>query len=399
MYLLDSALSVVQVLSSREACKAQGVGLRLEDLIFTHYSDCIDASASLIDDLTASLLRDSHGVLTHPILATDKTMNMSHFRLAWHQMNSLPERQWILSLGYIQASDHRFTAARELFAPAQKEFINQLVHELRTPLAIASGSLKRVGIQVPSLKLAAREHLSVAEQELRRIRRLVDHLSLLTDVETGSQRWKLVLETAGVILSAWHGRISSDLRERLICVPFHNVLDQFVYVAADALEVIINNLCDNAVRYGDARSPVVLLLTCGGPMLNLYVADWGSGIPDKQREHVFDPFRRLEEHRDPARADGSGLGLSVCRSLVEMMHGSICFLPAVQGLGLDGALSCPRTVAKVSLPLLSVNDMKFSGETGIARTDLAAINHMQSLGLNQGRPEGLLAYLKSCGEY
>ena len=399
VYLLDSDLSVAQVLSSRQVGKEQRVGLRLEDLIFTHYSDCIDASASLVDDLTASLLRDFQGVLTRPILAADETMNMSHFRLAWHQMNSLPERQWILSLGYVQAADHRFTAARELPAPAQKEFINQLVHELRTPLAIASGSLKRVGIQAPSLKLAAREHLSVAEQELRRIRRLVDHLSLLTDVETGSQRWKLALETPGVILGAWQGRISSDLRERLICVPLHNVLDQFVYVAADALEVIIDNLCDNAVRYGDTRSPVVLLLTCAGPMLNLYVADWGSGIPDKQREHVFDPFRRLEEHRDPARADGSGLGLSVCRSLVEMMHGSICFLPAVQGLGIDGALSYPRTVAKVSLPLLSVNDMKFSSETGIDRTDLAAINHMQSLGLNQGRPEGLLAYLKSCGEY
>lgn len=398
-FLLDSDLCIVRALNNDQIGTEQGLGLRLEDLILTHYSDCIDASASLIDDLTASLLRDFQGVLMRPLRATDQAMDASHIRLAWHQMNSLPGRQWILSLGYIQAADHRFTAASELPVPAQKEFINQLVHELRTPLAIASGSLKRVGIQAPSLKLAAREHLSVAEQELRRIRRLVDHLSLLTDVETGSQRWKLALETAGVILSAWQERISPDLRERLICVPFHNVLDQFVYVAADALEVIIDNLCDNAMRYGGEDSPVVLLLTCGGPLLNLYVADWGSGIPEKQREHVFDPFRRLEEHRDPARADGSGLGLSVCRSLVEMMHGSICFLPAFQDLGLDGALSYPKTVAKVSLPLLSVNDMQSSSEKGIVHADLATTNHMQGLGLNQGQSEGLLAYLKSCGEY
>ena len=133
-------------------------------------------------------------------------------------------------------------------------------------------------------------------------------------------------------------------------------------------------------------------------MLNFYVADWGSGIPEKQREHVFDPFRRLEEHRDPALADGSGLGLSVCRSLVEMMHGSICILPAVQGFGLDAALSYPKTVVKVSLPLLSVNDMQSSSETGIIENDLATNNHMQSLGLSQSQSEGLLAYLKSCGD-
>ena len=398
VFLLDSDLCIVRALNNRQIGSVPVIGLALEDFILANYSDCIDASAGLVDVLTASILRDFQGVLMWPRRATDQSMNVSHLRLAWHQMNSLTERQWILSLDYIQAADHRFTTARDHPVPAQKEFINQLVHELRTPLAIASGSLKRVGIQAPSLKPAAREHLSVAEQELRRIRRLVDHLSLLTDVETGSKRWTLALETAGVILSTWKGRISSDLRERLICVPFRNVLDHFVYVAADALEVIIDNLCDNAMRYGTARSPVVLLLTCGGQLLNFYVADWGSGIPEKQREHVFDPFRRLEEHRDPALADGSGLGLSVCRSLVEMMHGSICILPAVQGLGLDAALSYPKTVVKVSLPLLSVNDMQSSSETGIIENDLASNNHMQSLGLSQSQSEGLLAYLKSCGD-
>jgi signal transduction histidine kinase len=208
----------------------------------------------------------------------------------------------------------------------------------------------------------------------------------------------LELQSAGVLLEAWQGRISSDLQQRLVRILSHDVMNQRVYVAADALAVVMDNLCDNAMRYSAAESPVVLLLTCCGPQLNLYVADWGAGIPAQQREHVFDPFRRLEEHRDPARADGSGLGLSVCRSLVEMMHGTICILPAPQTLGLEGLPDCPSTVLKVSLPRLSGNDGESCWESGSVETDLVGANPPQVSGLNPKQIEGLLVYLGRCGE-
>jgi signal transduction histidine kinase len=268
--------------------------------------------------------------------------------------------------------------------PAQKAFVNQLVHELRTPLAIASGSLKRACVHVPESHLDAREHLSVAEQELRRMRRLVDHLSLLTDVETGSKRWTFLLQSVGELFGEWQRQISPALQTRLVRILCPHLLDECVYVAADALAVVIDNLCDNAMRYSPAGAPVVVMLASAGSVLNLYVADWGSGIPAKQRQHVFDPFRRLEEHRDPARADGSGLGLSVCRSLIEMMHGTIEILPALDHL----RFVAPSTVVKVSLPRISAKAIDSNG----------VLEAFQNSGLNRQQMAGFLAYLERCGE-
>ena len=397
VFVLDDDLCIVLSLSRWRGDREAGCHSRFSDYLEDCHSDCVGGVARLIAELAKALMQDAQGVLMWPLLGRDQNLTGARLRLAWHKITPFPEGRWILSLGYAQAADARLAAAGQAL-PAQKAFVNQLVHELRTPLAIASGSLKRAGVHVPESLLVAREHLSVAEQELRRIRRLVDHLSLLTDVETGSKRWMLELQSAGVLLEAWQGRISSDLQQRLVRILSHDVMNQRVYVAADALAVVMDNLCDNAMRYSAAESPVVLLLTCCGPQLNLYVADWGAGIPAQQREHVFDPFRRLEEHRDPARADGSGLGLSVCRSLVEMMHGTICILPAPQTLGLEGLPDCPSTVLKVSLPRLSGNDGESCWDPGSVETDLVGANPPQVTGLTPKQIEGLLVYLGRCGE-
>jgi signal transduction histidine kinase len=397
VFVLDGDLRIVLSLNRRRFSAEEEPGLKFADYLASCHSDCVGDSVRLTAELAGALSRDSQGSLMWPLRGREQSLNGSHLRLAWHKITPFPERRWILSLGYAQAADRRLAPASQAL-PAQKAFVNQLVHELRTPLAIASGSLKRAGVHVPESLLIAREHLSVAEQELRRIRRLVDHLSLLTDVETGSKRWMLELHSAGMLLDVWQGHISPDLRQRLVRILARDVRDQCVYVAADALAVVIDNLCDNAMRYSAADSPVVLLLTSGGPQLNLYVADWGSGIPAQQREHVFDPFRRLEEHRDPSRADGSGLGLSVCRSLVEMMHGTICILSDPQALGLDGVPDCPSTVLKVSLPRLSENAIELCGEAGSVEADLATVNPPHVSGLNQQQLQGLQVYLERCGE-
>jgi signal transduction histidine kinase len=230
----------------------------------------------------------------------------------------------------------------------QQAFISQLTHELRTPLAIAVGSLRRASLRSAEIPSNSAEHMQVASQELKRMARLIDHLTLLTDIDTNSQRWKVRPVRLDDVLTLWLEEISDEARRQLLVVVDENHCQLSIDIDPEALIIVLNNLLDNSLRYGPEGSPVVLFIDGQCDKLSLFIADWGYGIPQNLLEHVFDRFRRLEEHRDPARADGSGLGLAVSRALLQLMDGQICFLP-FQSLNNPGD---PSTIAKMVFPIV-----------------------------------------------
>jgi len=91
---------------------------------------------------------------------------------------------------------------------------------------------------------------------------------------------------------------------------------------ADQLFQLLVNLLDNAVKYAPAGSVVEVAVARSGEGARLTVADHGAGIPDHERERVFDRFHRLEAHRGAA---GSGLGLSLVRAIARR-HGALVTL-------------------------------------------------------------------------
>ena len=233
----------------------------------------------------------------------------------------------------------------EKFLKNQQAFIAQLTHELRTPLAIAVGSLRRASLRSTEIPSNSAEHMQVASQELKRMARLIDHLTLLTDIDTGSQRWSIRSVSVADILVLWLEQISDQARQRLVVSVNENLSQVIFDVDPEALIIVLNNLLDNSLRYSPEDSPVVLLVEEKSECVRFFIADWGYGIPQNLLEHVFDRFRRLEEHRDPSRADGSGLGLAVSRSLLGLMNGQISFLPH-DSVGIPDS---PSTVAQLSI--------------------------------------------------
>ena len=230
----------------------------------------------------------------------------------------------------------------------QQVFINQLIHELRTPLAIASGSLRRADKKIASLHgspvaESSGEHLWVAQQELKRITRLIDHLSLLTDIDAGSQRWRMLPIPVGRLLQHWFDELPDAARQRLLIAVEHDCEHHFLQADMEAARIILNNLFDNACRYSPDGSIVLIYLRLHLNRLCLYVADWGSGVPSDLQDQIFDRFRRLEQHRDPARADGAGLGLAVTKALLNQMNAEISLLP-INGTPVDGS---PSTVFEI----------------------------------------------------
>ena len=268
--------------------------------------------------------------------------------IRWQLLSEQPDRYHLITL---QDRGRRRSdpGPAEQALKSQQAFINQLIHELRTPLAIAAGSLRRAVKRADQLPVATADHLLVARQELKRITRLIDHLSLLTDIDTASQRWKVGALPLGGVLEAWFNDLPDDWRRALTIVMPEGAEHHYLQADHEAIGLVLNNLVDNSLRYSPEGHPVVLLVNLQPRHIHFYLADWGYGIPPDLRDHVFDRFRRLEEHRDPSRADGSGLGLAVSRALLGLMNANISLLPIDPD---QAGASAPSTVMKVCLSLL-----------------------------------------------
>lgn len=308
--------------------------------------------------------------------------------IRWHLLAELPDRYILINLQN-HARRRSDPGPAEQALKSQQIFMNQLIHELRTPLAIAVGSLRRAGLQVQSSPEAAEEYFQMAAQELRRMQRLIDHLTVLTDIDAGSQRWKARPVLVHQLLLDWYLQLPDALSKNLAILLADDVVRQHISVDLEGLTLVLNNLVDNAVRYGGADSIVVLYVVAHDGLLKLYVADWGQGIPADLQEVVFDRFRRLEQHRDPSRADGAGLGLAVCRAMLAMMNGQISILPRAEACS-PIHTQAPRTVIKVRLPLLGV---RAEHELAVLDPAIATTN-----GRQLEASEGLLAYLSAVRE-
>ncbi|HEY8472118.1 MAG TPA: HAMP domain-containing sensor histidine kinase [Natronosporangium sp.] len=212
----------------------------------------------------------------------------------------------------------------------QRAFVADAAHELRSPLANMRTQLEvaqHLGDRTDWPQVAA-DLLA----DTQRLARLVDDLLLLARADDARVRDRAVepVELGGV-LRAVAERCPPELVTVVDCEPAWTEGDP------EALRRVVANLADNAVRH--ARSRVELAVTTDGDQQLVTVTDDGPGIPQADRERVFDRFTRLDDAR--ARdAGGAGLGLAIVRELVRR-HGGTVRLTDADGGGLRVEVRLP----------------------------------------------------------
>ncbi len=210
-------------------------------------------------------------------------------------------------------------------------------HELRTPLTILNGRLHALcdGVITPS------------EQEYRKLLAQTQHLvRLVEDVHTLGldNADKLTLYCTECDLAELVRDFAPNYLDRAIesgVTLVVNAQAAKVFADRDRINQIISNLVENALRYAKSGKRVELNVYRENDSAILEVRDFGVGLPQGMSERIFDPFYRLDQSRSRATG-GSGLGLSVVRSLVEQHQGVVSAYNHPEG----GA------VFKVILPLL-----------------------------------------------
>ncbi len=223
-----------------------------------------------------------------------------------------------LVLSQIGRYEAQADMARRLEEVAQMktDFVSTVSHELRTPLTSIIGSLDTVNR--PELQpdsTTAQELLATARRQAGRLQRLIDDLLVVSRIDRGAI--PIHLETI---------RLEDLLREIAHTVSIDPTVtvepsDLAVEADKDHLSRIMINLVENASKYA-AGSPVEIHGYEKGQKAAIAVVDHGPGIPDHEKERVFERFTQIDQS-DTRSKGGTGLGLSIVRSLAEVMHGSV----------------------------------------------------------------------------
>ena len=202
----------------------------------------------------------------------------------------------------------------------RETFIGMLSHELRTPITTVYGGAKVLARRSEQLLPEVRSIVADIEAESERLYRLVEDLVVLTKSESASLeagREPILLQRMVPRLVETEARRWPSIRFAAACpTSLPPVLAEQTYV-----EQVVRNLLTNAAKYGGSAGTVDVDARAEGGEVIVRVGDRGPGFPGEDAERLFDIY-----YRSPTvarRAAGAGIGLFVCKSLVEAMGGRI----------------------------------------------------------------------------
>jgi len=211
--------------------------------------------------------------------------------------------------------------------------LSSVSHDLRTPLSsikAAASSLLQEDVQWDD---EARHSFALAiVREADRLNRLVANLLDMSRIEGGALKPEKEWYPINELIQDVVARMQPVLQGRVVHTDLPADLPP---VKLDYLQIdqVLTNLLENAVRYTPAESPIDIGVRLDGEYMLISVADRGPGIPAADLDRVFDKFYRVMETQTKAtRTTGSGLGLAVCKGLVEA-HGGRIWVENRQGGG------------------------------------------------------------------
>lgn len=207
------------------------------------------------------------------------------------------------------------TKRLEEVAQMKSDFVSTVSHELRSPLTSIIGSLDTVNRpELAPPEPTSQQLLLSARRQAGRLQRLIEDLLVVSRIDRGA----IPLQIEGISIR----EIFNEVNRVVSIEPTITVDPEELEVDADRdhLTRVLINLVENAAKYAP-DSPVELFAWQRANKAVMAVVDHGPGIPEVERERVFERFTQMDQS-DTRSMGGTGLGLSIVKSLAEAMHGS-----------------------------------------------------------------------------
>ncbi|MCL2675883.1 MAG: HAMP domain-containing histidine kinase [Firmicutes bacterium] len=199
----------------------------------------------------------------------------------------------------------------------QSNFVSDASHELKTPLSVISGSSELLERWGKNDSAVLDESLAAIRREATYMAKIIDQMLLLARLGrlTMHKQEADISEVVGQIVDSY--RLTAAGRE----FDFWGTKEAYFECDKALLVEAVRAIIDNAIKYSPGGGVITVGVTGGGESVSISVADNGIGIDAEDLPYVFDRFFRCDKTR--GREKGSGLGLTICKNIIEMMDGRI----------------------------------------------------------------------------
>jgi len=202
--------------------------------------------------------------------------------------------------------------------------LRSVSHDLRTPLATIRGVTSDLRSDTPYDDDTRAELLGLVADEAERLDRLVGNLLSMSRIEAGSFAPDLQAVDLAELLETSIRRLTRVLRDRRVEADLPEDLP-LVSVDYSQIDQVVTNLLENAVRHSPPRSTIRVRARRVAEEVEIAVQDAGTGVLPNERTRIFEAFHRSEGSRS------SGIGLAICRAVVEAHGGTIKVMDAPGG--------------------------------------------------------------------
>ncbi|GAW67338.1 histidine kinase [Geoanaerobacter pelophilus] len=267
--------------------------------------------------------------LAHRLVLPIKRLAASMHRLASGEYETRvpvgPEDE----LGQLARDFNTLALSLENNERARRRWVADVSHELRTPLAILRGEIEAIQ---DGVRQAGPESMRSLHGEVMHLSRLVDDLYQISLYDIGALTYrKEKIELKEVLEDALSSLGQEFMQKGIsLSIELPRADGCTVFADPDRLHQLFSNLLDNSLKYTDAGGQLSVRLHCGQNVAQVEFADSAPGVAPDQMERLFDRLYRVESSRNRAKG-GAGLGLAICKNIVEAHEGTIAALPSPHG--------------------------------------------------------------------
>jgi two-component system, OmpR family, sensor histidine kinase VicK len=236
---------------------------------------------------------------------------------------------------------------RKAIERMKDEFISVVSHELRTPLTSIHSALKILATgRLGDLSPDGQQILGIADENTDRLVRLVNNVLDLQRIESGAVTMdRQICDTAALMVTAIEAMQAMAQPHDIQLTRLPGMLP--LWVDVDYLVQALTNLISNAIKFSAAGTIVTLSARqrparSGDPhpIVEFQVQDQGQGIPSDKLEDIFERFHQVDSS-DARKKGGTGLGLTICRKIIEQ-HGGQIWAESVEGQGSTFRFTLPQ---------------------------------------------------------
>ncbi len=290
-----------------------------------------------VPSITIVSLLGGFGIAKRSLMPIRKIITSAEVISQGNLSERVPQTRAKDELGELTDALNGMLASVDAAFTREKQFSSDASHELRTPVTVVRAYTETL-MKEPTLTEEQRESLQTILTECIRMEKIISQLLIITRGQ--EKRYPICIETIKMrdVVDSVTETMEEQLRENEMKLISHCSGNMEIQADQSLFTQMLLNLVENAVRYGKRKGTITLSAKQNDEATILSVKDDGIGIPEESLPHIFDRFYRVDASRN---RNGSGLGLSIVKWIVETHQGSID-VQSKFGHGTEFTVTVPR---------------------------------------------------------